>query len=567
MTPWSAVVEVVLLLLAAALFGVMARRLGQPPLVGAIVAGLVLGPDALGVVKSGPLLDVLGELGVALLLFTIGLELTWSELQHVGKRAIRWGALQVTLTIAAVTLFTMLGVHGWRTALVVGAMVALSSTACVLGVLRDRAEDDASWARSATAILIFQDLALVPLVVLVAALGGAKTALSVVGALAWSAVAATLLVGGLILLSRRILPRLMGAVGATGTRDLPILVAVATPLGAAWAAHEMGVSPAMGAFVAGVLLSNSPFATRVRSDVSALRALFVTTFFASIGMLASPAWFVQHAPRVAMAVLVMILGKALIIALIGVFLRHRIRHAVATAACLAQVGEFAFVLASVGRSEGLLDADLSQLLLTGSVVSLLVTPWLVSVAPRVGRRLEDLVAGTRARLGMGEAPHVTTTLARPARLRGHVIVVGLGPAGRGACLDLISHGVKVLALDISVRGVREAEREGIPAHVGDGAQEEVLAHADVEGCRAVIVAIPELQVALDVIEAVRAKAGHVPVIARARHHVHALHLLASGAAHAVDEEWEMGGKLGATTRIALSEAETLPAIPRSSIPI
>jgi CPA2 family monovalent cation:H+ antiporter-2 len=565
MTPWSAVVEVVLLLLAAAVLGVLARRLGQPPLLGALVAGLVLGPDALGVVDRGPLLDILGELGVALLLFTIGLELTWTELRHVGKRAIRWGALQIAVTIAAAALYALAEAENWRTALVVGAMVALSSTACVLGVLRDRAEDDASWARSAMAILVFQDLALVPLVVLVAALGGAKTPGSVALALAWSAVAAALLVGGLMLLSRRVLPRLMGAVSATGTRDLPILVAVATCLGASWAAHEMGVSPAMGAFVAGVLLSNSPFATRVRSDVSALRALFVTTFFASIGMLASPAWIVQHPLRVAFAVILILVGKALIVALIGAWLRHRIRHAVATALCLAQVGEFAFVLASVARSEGLLDPDLSQLLLTASVVSLLVTPWLVSIAPRVGRVVEQAVLDWRARIGLGEPPDAMATLVRPPRLRGHVIVVGLGPAGRGACLDLIGHGVRVLALDISVRGVREAEREGIPARVGDGAQEEVLAQADVEGCRAVIVAIPELRVAIDVIEAVRAKAGHVPVIARARHHVHALHLLAAGAAHAVDEEWEMGGKLGVAARAALSEAETSPAIPRSAI--
>ncbi len=541
MDAWSFVLGAVVLLGAATALGLLSQRLGLGLIVGALLAGVLVGPSALGVVERGAFLDTAGELGVTLLLFTVGLEFSWRELARVGRRTIALGALQVLVSLAAFAALVAAGPNSWATAIVVGAMVALSSTATVIATLRERSEVDALHARLATAVLLFQDMAVVPLVILTAALTQGATASAALIGVATSLVAALALAGALYLLSRRVFPRVMAATTSSGSRDLPILVSVVTCLGAAWLAHRLGVSPGIGAFVAGLLLASSPFATRVRADIGALRALFVTTFFATVGMRADLAWIGQHAALVVLVVAVLMIGKAALAAGIGIALGFPPRVAVATGLCLAQVGEFAFVLAGVAGAPELLGETLVQLLVAAAVVSLILTPWLVTRALDVGKFVEAVLA----RLGIRGAPQGATALTPGGKQHsGHVLVLGLGPSGRGAALALQAAGIEVLAIELSPRTAAQAEREGIESLVGDAASDEVLEHAGLRRAKAVIVTVPDLRAGIEVIGVVRAQAPHVAIVARGRYHVHALHLLGGGATLVVDEEWETGGKMG-----------------------
>ena len=249
----------------------------------------MLGPNALDLLPSHEAVAAIAELGVALLLFTIGLEFSWRRLRSIGPVALGGGTLQVVLTgVITVGICMSLGL-GLRTSVVFGAAIALSSTAAVLRLLETRAEIDALHGRYAVGILLLQDIAVVPLVLVVAFLGS-EGSIADVG---WG-IARTLGIRGgpgrhsLHLLLSYVLPALLGARVAERYADFPILLAVVTAVGATWLSHELGLSPALGAFVAGMLLAESPFATRIRADIIPFRTLFVTLFFCSIGMLANP---------------------------------------------------------------------------------------------------------------------------------------------------------------------------------------------------------------------------------------------------------------------------------------
>ena len=539
MDAWAAVLDVVILLGTATLLGLISQRLGQGPILGALAAGILLGPGLLGVVQAGAFLDMAAELGVTLLLFTVGLEFSWTELRRLGKAPAQVGALQVAATLGLAAVVLVLGGSTWSAALVAGAMIALSSTATVLATLRDRTETDAIHARLATSVLLLQDMAVVPLVLLVAALSGGGSPKQAAIAVATSLLAAAVLVGVLFVVSRRALPKLISATASSGSRDLPILLSVSACLAAAWLAHRIHVSPGIGAFVAGLFLAGSPFATRVRADIGALRVLFLTAFFMTVGMRADLHWIADHLVLVTGASIALLLGKAAVAAIIGVAFGFRVRVAVAMGLLLCQVGEFAFVLAGVQGAPELLGRDLTQLLVATAVLSLLVTPAIVARAADGGRLAESLLR----RLGVVSAHD---ELLHPLhRLReGHVVVLGLGPAGRGAALALQAAGHEVVALELNPRTVAQAEREGIRSVCGDAGSEETLRHVGLLRAGAVVVTVPDLRVALDVIGLARAVAPSVPVVARSRYHAHALHLLAAGASMVADEEWDTGGKLG-----------------------
>ena len=341
---WPVFFQLVALLSAALLLGMLFDRLGQSAILGYLPAGTLLGPAVLDVVHAGSGVRILAELGVSLLLFAIGLEFSLHRLLRVGKIAVVGGTLQIALTLALGCVIAIAAGFGMRVALVIGAMVSLSSTACVLRVLTDRAELDSIHGRSSLGILLMQDIAVVPLVLLVTMLGGGGTFAEMGLGFAKAIGLIAALVGGFYLLSNFVLPRMLARLSLARDRELLILLAVILAVGSACVAHALDVSPALGAFIAGLMLAESPFATQIRSDVGALRALFITLFFASMGMLGDPAWILKNAGWVALVVGVVVVGKATIITGIAVALKRPLKHATATGLCSAQVGEFGMVI-------------------------------------------------------------------------------------------------------------------------------------------------------------------------------------------------------------------------------
>ncbi|UCG33902.1 MAG: cation:proton antiporter, partial [Phycisphaerales bacterium] len=375
---WTGLLDVLILLLAALVLGALCERLKQSAILGYLLAGTLLGPNALDWMPNHRAVSAIAELGVSLLLFTIGLEFSWRRLRALGPIALGGGTLQVLVTGALVAGLCMRLGLGGRAAVAIGAIIALSSTACVLRVLVSRAEIDGVYGRKALGILLLQDIAVVPLVLVVTVLGREGSAAQFGWEAGRAVGAAAILGGALYMLLKYLVPVLLNREEAARNRELPILLAMVMAVGAAWTAHRLGLSPALGAFFAGMLLAESPFATAIRGDIAPLRTLFVTLFFSSIGMLADPAWAVEHWALLAAAVAAIVFGKAAITCAVAWLFRSTFGHAVAVGVCLAQVGEFSFVIAGVARQGELIDEDLFKLVVSATVATLFLTPYLVA---------------------------------------------------------------------------------------------------------------------------------------------------------------------------------------------
>ncbi|MDK2971422.1 MAG: monovalent cation:H+ antiporter-2, family [Candidatus Sumerlaeota bacterium] len=532
---WSFLLELVILLTAALILGAIFERLKQSALLGYLLAGTILGPGALNLVHSEDAVHLVAELGVALLLFTIGLEFSFQRLRALGKAALIGGAIQMILTIIAVTMAGL--AIGWdaQTAITAGALIAPSSTACVLRVLIEEGELEGLHGRLSLGILLFQDLSVIPLVVLISILGGEAQVGEMFASLGKATLAFGALVAVLLAASLYVLPRLLTVAALTRNRELPVLLAVSICLAATWGAHALGVSPALGAFVAGLMLAGSPFATQLRADVSTVRVLFVTLFFVSVGMLADLPWIAENWGRLLLFLPVMILLKGVIIWGGLRLLQPSNTNALAAAICLAQGGEFGFVLGLMAIEEGAIDQDTLNLILSAALASMFLTPPLVRAAPRLAGRA---VAGLR---GAGFIRHREPERARLSgeHPRGHVILVGFGPSGQCVHQNLVERGVGTVVLEMNPSTVEHARIRGIDAHLGDATHPEVLEHHGLATAVAVVIALPSPATVLQVIASVRNVSPGTPIIARVRQHRSAADIQHAGAL-VVDEEEEVG---------------------------
>lgn len=530
---WYVLLEILGLLGASFMLGALAERLGQSAIIGYLAAGVILGPWLL----TGEAVAEPAELGVALLLFSIGLEFSLAGLKRLGRVALWGGAGQVVATMA---LFTALlaTARPLPEAVSVGAMLALSSTAVVLRVLRDRAELDSVHGRNALGILLTQDIAVVPLVLTVTMLtegGGATQAL---WTLARTLGAAATLVAIFYLLFNHGIPRLLLTPGLARNRELVILLAIVVALGSAWSAHALGLSPALGAFLAGMLLAESPFAVQIRADVGTLRTVFVTLFFTSIGMLAKPAWITSHALLVLAATAAVFAGKTLVTAAIIRLLGGSSRSALATGIGLGQVGEFSFVLAAVAHQGGALSGDAFDLIVSVTIVSLFLAPYMVAYADAIAARFTRTTTldGT-SRAGL-----------KPGGDRPDVIVVGYGPADRAVALSIRDDGGRPLVLEQNPVSVARAVADGFATQSGDASAPEVLDHAGLSSVGCLVVTLPDPRTAANIIAQARRLSPELRVVARSRYHIHGDDLKRAGADAVVDEEERVGEALAAAVR-------------------
>ncbi|QDU86601.1 Glutathione-regulated potassium-efflux system protein KefC [Planctomycetes bacterium Pla163] len=543
---WSILLQILVLLGVALALAIVSERLRQSAILGYLAAGALLGPGVLGIVEAESGLPVIAELGVSLLLFAIGLEFSVSRLLKLGRIALVGGSLQVVATLALASLVAMAFGYEVRTALAVGAIVALSSTASVLRILIDRTELDSVHGRSALGILLMQDVSVVPLVLLVTVMGGEGGA-GEIGVRLLEAVALLVaLVGGFHLVLNRLLARVVAGMNFARDRELLVLLAATLALGSAAAAHAVDVSPALGAFIAGIMLAESPFATQIRSDVSALRVLFVTLFFASVGMLGDPIWIADHAGAVALVVVLVLLGKAAIVAVVAMWLRVPLRHAVAAGVALAQVGEFGVVIAGIARGNGLVDDHLFRLLVSATLVTLFATPFLIRGALPIGNRL------ARQRRGAATFDD-TDDVVEPGHGAAEVFIVGFGPAGQEVGRELHENGRETLVLDLGPSNVDLARSIGLRAAVGDATSTETLIHHGIEHARALVIALPDHAAAQQIVAAVRTLAPSIQIIVRARYHRLAPELTDAGATVVVDEEYQTGRRLAAAVRSVLTD--------------
>lgn len=543
---WIILRDIVILLIACLLAGGLFSRFGQSPIVGYLLAGMLLGgPGSVHAVGSHDQIEAVSELGVSLLLFSLGLEFSLDRLKKLGTKPLLGGVTQVVLTMALAFIgASALGLIA-KEAVAFGAMVALSSTAVVLRILMERGELEMPHGSNSLGVLLTQDIAVVPLALLMTILGGEGSA----NQIAWNVGKLLLMAGGLILglsVLTRIAVLALGTLTLHRNRELTMLFAVATGLGAAWASHAAGISPALGAFVAGMLLGSSAFATQIRADISPLKVVMLTLFFGAAGMVADPIWILENWHVVALVLGAVTTGKLLVTWLIFRAFGQSNRVAAATGMCLAQVGEFGFVLGSIGRASGVVSRETYALVVSVAIASFILSAFLVPMAPRFGNRVAALLRSPRR-------PMDDATDRPPPP---DVAIIGFGPAGQIAARPLLDTGLRVAVIDLNQEGVRKAVQLGFQGEVGDATQSEVLEHARLRECKVVVITVPHHKSAITILEHVRKDAPDAHVIVRSRYEMHTDSFLSAGAHTVAGDEEQVGDCLAShLSRAALDEVD------------
>lgn len=533
MDQWVILGDIIVLLAACIFTGGFFSRLGQSPLVGYLLAGMILGgPGSIHAVKSVHEIEAIAELGVALLLFGLGLEFSFKRLRKLGFKPLVGGILQVILTILLVFVGAWFTGLSARVSLAFGSLVALSSTAIVLRMLMERGEMEMPHARNSLAVLLVQDIAVIPLALLITMLGKEGE----LSEISFEILKLLLMLGCLIIgmaLLNRVAVLFLGTLTLHRNRELTVLFAVVAGLGAAWASHFAGISPSLGAFIAGMLLGNSVFATQIRADISPLRVVLLTLFFGSAGMLANPVWIMENWFLVTVITLALTAGKLFVIWIIFQSLGQSPRISAATGLCLAQVGEFAFVLGSIGKANGVITEEMFALVISITIVSFLLSAFLVPSAPRFG----NLIAK------FGRRKHLPLEEEEKAEREPQFVIVGFGPSGQIASRRLVDKKYSVLVIDLNHQGIQKAEQSGFHGLVGDATQSEVLEHLSLKKCKAAIITIPHYQSSIIILEHLKKLAPHIRLFVRARHQIHFDDFLTQGAHYVVGDEEEVGLKL------------------------
>ena len=498
-------------------------RARVPAIVAMMIAGVIAGPSGLAFIRTAHEVDMLAELGIVFLLFTVGLDFSLAAVKQIWRVIVTAGTLQIIVTAAVIAGAAMVVVGvSFRLAIFIGLFVALSSTAIVLKGLAERNELSAPHGRLTVGILLLQDLAIVVLLLLVPILSGKTPISAVPRALGF----AILAIGAVAAVSRLVLPRLLRLVTASGRREaFPLAILVAS-VGTAWLGSLMGLSMAVGAFLAGLILAESEFNHQAYAEARPIRDMLSGLFFISLGMLIDLRSVVGVIHIVAGVTVAIIVLKAAIATGTLLVASSPLRIAMISGMALAQVGEFSFILGRAGLDAGLLPGSMWQVLLGASVASMIATPTLLAIAPTVARRLA------------GGAPRRRDLEAGIPHLSGHVIILGFGVGGHLVSRALRDLNVPYLILELNGVTVRRARAEGERIFYGDATSPESLHAASVEHALALVSIVSDPDATFRMVKVVRAIAPALPLIVRTRYRLEAERLLEMGATVAVAEELE-----------------------------
>ncbi len=509
-------------------------RFRLPTVAGLLAAGALAGPMGMGWVTSVHAIEVLAEVGVVLLLFTIGLEFSLTRLKDIFRQVALGGALQVGLTVAAAALVGLaLGVPPAR-AVFYGFAFALSSTAIVMRGLAERRELDAPHGKFIVGTLIFQDLCVVPMVLLVPLLAAPGSLMDMGESVGRAMLKAAAVVIGTLVVARVAVPRALDWVDASRSREVFLLAILGLCIGTAWLTSLAGLSLALGAFLGGMVVADTHYGHRAMGDILPLRDAFVSVFFVSLGMLFSPAVVLERPLEVALILSGLLLGKGLLATLAALAMRFPARVAWLAGVGLAQFSEFGFVLTRLAQSSGLIDDAAVQPLLAAGILSMFITPILVRAAPHVTAG-ERLLAPLERLIGVRSIDAADQGEVPP---QGHVVLIGFGHGGQLCARSLVACGQAFIGLELNADNVRTGKAAGYPVYYGDGTSEEALRHAHVEQARLVVLLINDVHAAERVLDTLRRVAPDVPVCVRTHYLAQRARLHALGAADVVIEEVE-----------------------------
>ena len=539
----DASLQPILILLAAAVLAVVACRfLALPPIIGYLAVGLALGPRALGIVPDDAQTRHLAEFGVVFLMFSIGLEFSLSKLRVMRREVFGLGSVQVAITIAACVALALAigGSAGWQAGLAIGGVVAMSSTAVVSRLLAERMELDTPHGRSIVGVLLFQDLAVVPLLILVPVLG--QPAGGIGTAIALALAKAVFVLAVLLLAGPRIMRAWFGVVARRKSTELFVLNVLLVILAMAFLTGLAGLSLALGAFLAGMLISETEYRYRVEDEIKPFRDVLLGLFFVTVGMMLDLRLVLDQAWLVALLLVLLVAFKFALIGTLARVFGATSGAALRTALALAQGGEFGFVLLAQAGTAGVVVDAIGQPLLAAMILSMMATPFLIGASNRIVLRF----ATSEWMLRSLEMHRVAVQTLETER---HVIILGYGRNGQHVARLLDAEGLRYIALDLDPERVRGAALAGDTVVFADCARREALIAAGVLRAAAVVITFADSAAAVRVLAHIQSLNAAVPVIARARDDADIVRLSAAGASEIVPEALESGLMLASHTLV------------------
>ena len=529
--------ELTLLLLGSAVLGVVAFRMLQlPPMLGYLAVGVLIGPHALNLADNGPTTHALAEFGVVFLMFSIGLEFSLAQLKAMRRIVFGLGLAQVSLTIIATVIIAWFSRYlppplqiGWQAALALGGALAMSSTAIVSKMLTERLELESEHGRRIIGILLFQDLAVVPLIILIPSLARPAEELAIT--LGWAAVKAAAVLALLLFFGQKLMRQWFTVVVKRRSQELFMLNLLLVTLGAAWITEHAGLSLALGAFVAGMLISETQYKHQVEEDIKPFRDVLLGLFFITIGMLLNLQLVMANWWIVLLLLVVPVALKFALIALLAKAFGSSDGVAMRTGLGLAQAGEFGFVLLNLASGAKLIDPFVIQLVLASMVLSMLAAPFVIA-------NMDKLAMKVASNEWMLQSLQLTQLASRTMAAQKHVIIAGFGRSGQSLATLLSEEKLPWYALDLDPERVQEARSAGINVSYGDCTRREALIAAGINRASALVITFADTRLALKVLHLVHELAPNLSVIVRAHDDTELDLLKRAGATEVVPEALE-----------------------------
>ena len=523
--------SLVIVLGVSALVVFLLHRLKIPSIVGFLLAGAILGPYGIGILRDVHSIEIMAEIGVVLLLFTIGIEFSMARLIRMKKAVIAGGGIQVLLTIALSAVAAYLLTGNANRSVFFGFLIALSSTAIVLKMLADKGETDSPHGRIMVGILIFQDLCVVPLMLLIPSLSGEGINITDISIKLGKAV---LIIAVVLLSARWIVPGLLHQVVRTRSRELFITTIIFLCFGIALLTSKFGLSFALGAFLAGLTISESEYSHQATSDILPFKDSFIGMFFVSVGMLMDIGYMSDNCLKIAVAV-ALIFGLKIITGIISALsIGNPLRTSIHAGLGIAQIGEFSFVLAVAGKASGIITGEFYQIFLSSSVVTMIMTPFVLKSAPFVSgwitsRHLLKRIASLK-RVSEGEG--------FPRRRHGHVIIIGFGLNGKNLAKILKEAEIPYVVLEMNSDTVRDMKKRGEPIYYGDGTSVEILHKIGIHRAKVLMVAISDAAATRRIVQIARHENLSLHIVVRTRYVAEVDDLIKLGANEVIPEEFE-----------------------------
>ncbi len=535
----SILFDLTLLFAVAGVVLYISAKLKLPTIVGLLLSGLLVGPYGLGLVDAKSAVQEMADIGILLLLFTIGLEFSLKKLAETQRWIFIGGGLQVAITASVVCVLSLIVGMPWTQSLFIGFLFAMSSTAIVLHMLQEKGQMDTGYGKASLSVLIFQDIIIIPMMLVVPFLAGeGKESL---GSALLTLGEGVLIVGVIILLARYLVPRLLRSIVRTRNQELFLLSVLVICFATAFTTYELGLKLALGAFLAGLMVSESEFSYDALSSILPLKKIFTSIFFVSVGMLLNTEFLISNLPLVLGVTAGVFVIKNLILIGTGILLRLPLRDALILGLGLSQVGEFAFILSETGNEYAILTQAQYQTFLAVSILSMAVSPFIITAAPRmadylIARSLFDRWA-KRMQLTLESEPEIC------CEDEGHLVIVGYGPNGRKLAHQAREKQMAYAIIELNEKNVAYARENDEPVYAGDAREMEVLERAGVPRAGTVAISIGDAAAA----EAITAKVREINpsafIIARTRFNAEVERLLQLGADEVITEEMLAGNQM------------------------